>query len=71
MSYAAVGVLDREVKLPFQTGRTGIQPKSQTGAYSPLARYGKVLMGLPIVFGLSGIVFWRKGRKIQKNQRST
>ena len=32
----------------------------------PFARWEKVLMGLSIIFGLSGLVFWRKGRKVRK-----
>jgi len=33
---------------------------------SSLSRYEKALMGISIIFGLSGIFFWWRGKKIRK-----
>lgn len=36
---------------------------------SSLSRYERALMGISIIFGISGIFFWWKGKKILKSKR--
>ena len=39
--------------------------QSAKAAQSALSRYEKALMGLSIIFGLSGIFFWWRGKRIR------
>ncbi len=55
-----------EVNVPVDE-TMAIQVNQERGATaeSHLSRYEKALMGLSIIFGLSGILFWWKGKKRQ------
>ena len=53
-----------EVMVPVDEAKELKTDKQAGGsAESSLSRYEKALMGLSIIFGLSGIFFWWKGKK--------
>ena len=43
------------------------QQRGETGESSP-SRYDKALMGISIIFGISGIFFWWKGRRAYRTK---
>ena len=42
--------------------------QDQDSSRSSLAAYEKALMGICLIFGISGIIFWWKGKRIQKKE---
>ena len=55
-----------EVNVPVDEAKELKTDKQAGGsAESSMSRYEKALMGLSIIFGLSGILFWWKGKKRQ------
>lgn len=48
--------LETEVKNPGQ-----LRPETRSGTKNNLSNFWKLLMGISIIFGLSGIFFWWKG----------
>jgi nickel transport protein len=47
------------------------QQQSSGPMKSPLSRYERALMGISIIFGISGILFWWKGKRISKRGKRT
>jgi nickel transport protein len=46
------------------------EQKTATGAGDSLSRYEKALMGVSIIFGMCGVLFWWQGKRIRSRQRS-
>ena len=60
-----------EVIVPVNEAKELKTDKQAGGsAESSLSRYEKALMGLSIIFGLSGIFFWWKGKRIYSKMTS-
>ena len=58
-----------ELKVPVNETMT-LQTNEQRGeaGQASLSRYQKALMGISIIFGISGIFFWRRGRKVYRTK---
>ena len=56
-----------EVNVPVDKAMSlQINPENGNSKPSSLARWEKAVMGISIIFGISGILFWLKGRKTGK-----
>ena len=51
----------------------GLKSQQQNGEQikSSLSRYERAIMGISIIFGISGILFWWKGKRILKRGKGT
>ena len=52
-----------EVMVPFNGTKLKTDQRYKNKAEGSLSRYEKVLMGISFIFGVSGILFWWKGKK--------
>jgi len=55
-----------EVNVPVDAAMNLKADRAAGRSRSSLARYEKALIGISIIFGLSGIFFWWKGKRIYK-----